>query len=204
MANHPYEIETLALIAALPKREKINLIATSYLQGLHTSLDRNLIPVYISHHYPDIRSTRLRKLSGIILEKYYHYSYLSEKEEHQKNIESIALAAKKVRDGEIVIIFPSPHRQKNHQDKWYPGVGWLLKNIGSKDDVYYVKAYISGSSNWDYLRLFPKTGIFLPKIKVHFAQPQKLSDLLKNNLDPKDLAGKLEVKYNDWVKTIIH
>lgn len=196
VANHPFEIETLALIAALPKRENINLIATSFLQNIYPALDKHLIPVYITHHYKDVRSTRFRKLSGLILEKYYQYHHLTESEEHQKNIESIALAAKKVKNGEVVIILPNPHRQKNYQDKWHPGIGWLLKNIGAKDNLYYVQAYVSGSSNWDYLRLFPGLGRFLPKIKVHFARPQKIADL--DSSDPKRLTAKLEKEYLDW------
>ena len=45
VANHPFEVETIAIISSLPLREDIFLIINAMFVGLVKKLDKNLIPV---------------------------------------------------------------------------------------------------------------------------------------------------------------
>ena len=194
-ANHPYELETMALIAALPKREDAYLIINAGVLGIIPVLDKYLIPVYIRHHYKNTAPI-YRKLSGIFIEKLQKIKTITAEEEHRKNIESIKNASLKVQNGGLVMIYPQRHGDKG---KWYPGIGHLIKGIENKN-AYYVQAYISGTSPWDYLRLMPFINRIFPTIKVFFDKPILVKNILYT--DPKILTAVLENKFKKFAEFI--
>lgn len=188
--NHPYEVETIACLAALPDREDIYLVATHFLKGLLPAIDKHLIPVYVRQ-----RKIVLRKFSAFILENFISEERITLEEKHQKNIESIKEAAERVKRGGLVMITPNPHNKK-----WQSGIGWLISNAGPMEDAYCVKVYVANSSIFDYLRLIPGLGRILPIIKIYFSRPIKLSEIWQP--DGKKLTFELEKRYNEWVKSL--
>lgn len=194
VANHPYVAETLALVASLPARKDLFLIISYVFLHICPHIDRYLIPVYVRHHRKNIRHV---PILGKLTETLNHIQKFSPEVEHQKNIESLKDASFKVRKGGMVIIFPN---SESSDGRWFHGVGHLIKGIGLEGKGYVIKAHIENTSNWDYLRLIPKLGKYLPVIKITFSKPVKIKDIY--NQDAKKITLTLEKDYNDWVNSL--
>lgn len=122
-ANHPYEAETLALIASLPSRKDAYLIINVEFYGYGEAIDKHLIPVYIQHH-PSHKKTDAYLYSLVRL--FNPITFLSADAEHNKNIKSIGLASRIVEKGGLVMIYPG---RRNAEGNWYPGIGHLLYGV---------------------------------------------------------------------------
>jgi 1-acyl-sn-glycerol-3-phosphate acyltransferase len=189
VANHPAEFDVLVLLSAIKNRKDVFLIINSHFTKLIPNLDKYLIPVYV---YNKSRESFEGKLKTGIFNFFHKTEKFSVEEEHIKNIESINLAAEKIKNGGLVIIFPDGGAKK----KWFNGIGHLIHGIKNIKNTFIVRAYITGTSNWDYLRLFPLVNKFLPKFKVSFAKPLKVDLVKKEN--PKKTTKFLEEKYRGW------
>jgi 1-acyl-sn-glycerol-3-phosphate acyltransferase len=189
VANHPAEADVVALIAALPTRKDFYLIANSSFCGMMSNFDKYLIPVYVTDNLinKDNFNLKLR-----IFKKIHSTQEFSEKEAHKKNIQSISLAAEKVREGGLVGMFPGAGKENG---EWFSGIGYLISQAKSPD-AYIVMINISGTSSLDYLRFIPKASKVFPKFKVRFALPLRMKDYL--DLSPKEIAKKLEGEYREW------
>ncbi|MDD4938506.1 MAG: 1-acyl-sn-glycerol-3-phosphate acyltransferase [Candidatus Shapirobacteria bacterium] len=194
VANHPAEADVLAILSAVKNRKDIFLIINSNLKNLIPNLDKQLIPVYIYHKITRTFEGRLKSRVLSFLNKNRSYSI---EEEHQKNIESIDLAIDKVNRGGLVIIFPDGGDGKNG---WFPGIGHLIHGVKNKDKSFITRAYIEGTSNWDYLRLLPLIGKFLPKFRVSFSKPIKMNEVEIEN--PRSTTTILENKYWQWISSL--
>jgi len=193
VANHPAEADVVAILAAIEKRKDVYLIINSNVKNVSSSLDNHLIPVYINKKIKQSWSGRLKlKIWGC----FHKIPDYSQEEEHQKNIESINLAIEKVNQGALVIIFPDGGNKKSY---WLSGVGHLINGIKLKNKSFVTRAYIEGTSHFDYLRLFPLLGKFLPKFKVSFAKPLMINQLKKSS--PKETTKYLETKYGNWINS---
>ena len=195
VANHPFEAETIALLAALPSREDTYIIINASFVNISRNLNKYLIPVYIRHHY---KEGTMRLLSGRFLDYVHESEKLLPDEEHKRNIENIRLAGDKVQKGGMVVIYPD---RRSIGEQWFPGVGHLLQNIGAKSAAYYVKAHIQGMSHADYLRLFPGIRRFLPPISVRFSPPKRLVDIMDTRDDAKTTTRNLHLDYQQWVQS---
>jgi 1-acyl-sn-glycerol-3-phosphate acyltransferase len=189
VVNHPAEADVLAILAAIKKRKDIYLIINSNLKKIIPELDKHLIPVFIYNKAMESFDGRLKtKILGI----FHKLSKYSIEEERQKNIKSINKAINKINKGGLVIIFPDGGNKKHD---WFNGIGHMVHGI-KNDKSFVIRAYVEGTSNWDYLRLLPFIGRFLPKFKVSFAKPIKVEDIKKEN--PKETTVGLENKYWKW------
>lgn len=193
VANHPNDAEVMALIASMPDREDAFLVVNQRMIGVAPNIDKFLIPVYIDHHNNQKNHS---KFLSFFLRRYNPKIPLTPQQEHQKNIESIAIAAKKVADGGLVIIFPGG---RSVDGSWFNGVGFLLEQAREMD-INIVCVNIEGTSMFDYLRIIPKTGFILPEVTITFAPPIKLKDVWDNN--PKKITQNLELRYNSWVNIL--
>lgn len=193
VANHPYDSEEVALIAALPSRRNTYLIVSSHFLGVSSGLDKHLIPVYIWHHVTDGKP---KKFFGKLLHTLHPTPIYSPEEEHRRNKQSIESATQLVKKGGVVIIFPGRRSTNGH---WFSGVGHLIRGLGKNTDAYIVKTYIQGTSDMDYLRMLPNVGKFMRPIRITFAKPTKAATIFVN--DGKKIASQLELEYNQWVKT---
>ena len=198
VGNHPFEIETYAIFASLPKRDDIYLIMSANFVGFLPHLDKHLIPVFVNHHAVREKAS---KFSGRVANFIGRTMKFPEKQARLKNKESIEHAANKINKGGLVILFPEGFRGKG--GKWFSGIGHLIKKVGHNNDAYVVKAYVHGTSDLDYLRLIPIINRFLPIVSVYYSEPQKITDILKKDSEAKIIKDKLETEYNNWIKKLV-
>jgi len=189
VANHPAEADVLAILGALKKREDVFLIINSSFRKIIPKLDKHLIPVYLD-------SKGFKNFGGKIKTKIlriFHKTEIFKKEiEREKNIKSIKNAISKINKGALVIIFPDGG---NKRDNWFNGIGRLVHGIKNKKS-FIVRAHIKGTSNFDYLRLFPFLGKLLPSFQVTFAKAVEIEKIKKEN--PRETTLFLEKEYWQW------
>lgn len=200
VANHPYEAEPLALVAALPERNGISIIGVSAYQGVGPNFSRYLIPVYLSDKVLG-DSPKMFARVGKKLErksKFFRFEQRPEAGEAARlNVQSINEATDKITDNGLVILFPEG--AKGSGQGWFSGIGHLLKKIGSNNEAFYVRAYIEGTSNLDPFRVVPGVRRLLPLLRVTFDEAQKIQNILSETENPKEIARILQTGYDDWV-----
>lgn len=195
VANHPYELEALALLATLPDRKDVHLIVNSHFYNIFSQADRYLIPAYIDHHSNNGPESWPFTLLGLLFSR---QKQLSASAAHQKNIASIADAASRLGKGSQVIIFPE---RRGKDRSWYSGIGHLIHGVKNPERVFLARVYISGSSKYDLLRVVPFLRRFFPVVKVYFSPAAKLSACLKT--DPKTTARELQHGYLRSFSTLV-
>lgn len=194
ICNHPAQADVLLLMAAVPSRSKTFLVAMHGLMSILPHANKHLIPVCITHRI-DSESQHDWKFK---LFKMIHYiPEYSKEEAHQKNVDSIARAAKKIDAGSLVAIFPAGGTLNNRD--FLPGVGHLIKNLKNPKNTKLVMAHVEGTSAWDFFRVLPFVGKLLPKFKIDF------SDVLevKNYTDGcgREISQKLQQSYDSWASS---
>jgi hypothetical protein len=193
VANHPAEADVLAILAALPKRDDLRLIMNACFVNICKKMDRHIIPVHILS-----KLASKGEMGNVkILNKISSFPMYTAKEEHQKNIENLLTASRMVYKGGMLIIFPAAG---SDDEKWLNGIGYIIKNSDKKSGVYIVKAFIEGTSKWDYLRIVPLVGRLLPKFKVTFDEAVDLSFYWSE--DPKVITSNIEADFNDWSRKV--
>lgn len=191
MGNHPFEAEPIVLIASLPPRKNVKLIINSDFMNISKELDKHLIPVYVAHHPHE----KGRDFLGLIYNTIFPVKKNSQEKAQQKNRESISKAAKYIKKGEMILIFPG---KRGVNGKWFSGIGHLLKGVGD-NKVFVVNCYIEGTSPLDRLRFIKGIGFLLPKITVTFG---KAEDFKYQRYDGKEIVHKLEEDYNGWFESL--
>lgn len=194
ISNHPSQAEVLVIMSCLPKRDDVNLVASHNFLNVIDNFDKHIIPVYIDHRMSKAKKTEEWKMN--IFKIFHHPEFFHQEESHRKNIESISLAAKKIHDGELVVIFPI---SAENNGCFFPGVGHITKDVVNPA-AKLIMAYVSGTSSKDYLRPLKIFNKFLPKIKVWLSTPISLNTFKSET--PKATAKEMEEKYYEWVKTI--
>jgi 1-acyl-sn-glycerol-3-phosphate acyltransferase len=194
VASHPQEAGIPAFLAAIESRKNMNLIIESSLMNVFPSANKYLIPVYINNRQLAQNKFHLKLKLLKLIHKTEDFTY---EDEHQKNIESINLAGKKINKGNMIVIFPDGG---STDGKWFSGVGHLIKKIKLKDKTYVVKAYINGTSAWDFLRIIPGISKIFPSFRIYFDEPIKMTEFKK--MEAKKITANLENDYNDWIKII--
>lgn len=196
VANHPYEMEILALIAAIPERDNAYIIMNADFLGICPSLDKHVIPVYIKHHHI---GNITQKLSAKMLDIFHPSEKLTPEEEHKKNIDSINVASWKVQVGALVAVFPGA---KSENGRWHAGLGHLIKNIKDISNIYIVQVYIKGTTALDYLRLVPYMSKVFPKVSVTFSEPYKLNNWINHEDSARKIVADMEEHYDKWMREI--
>ncbi len=192
ISNHPAESDVPLLLSILQEREDTYLIASHHFLKILPDVDKNIIPVYISHHHWETNDVRLK-----IFNKVHHSEIYNQEEAHAKNRESIALAGEKINAGGVVVIYPAAQEMNHH---FRNGVGFLMEQIQNPKKAKIVMTYIKGTSPWDYLRLVPFLGKIMPKIKIVLSKPFPVNEVITS--DGKATTKKLETKYNSWTKKL--
>ena len=187
ICNHPHDIETFALGAALPDREGLFFIGSHNLQGIGDNLAAHIIPVYIGKH--EKGEGKQFKLSVRVGRRFKLGPDMSEEEAHQRNEQSIITAAEKIAQGHLVVIYPEGPKGK--EGKWMDGIGYLLYHLCNTPDAQIVFAHVSGTSDKDILRLIPGASRFFPTVKVNFSTPMPARKIVGHltAIDPTDKAS---------------
>jgi 1-acyl-sn-glycerol-3-phosphate acyltransferase len=196
--NHPSEIETYAVCAALPDRHDVRMVISANFLSFTPELSNYFIPVWVDHR---AKEEHVGKLSGKIVQLFSLRPVVNPIQAHEKNIQSIKIASQYVQKGHIVCIAPEGFRGQN--GIWFSGIGHMISGVGTKYNAYYISCYIKNSSDLDWLRLIPYASILLPTIHVYFSKPIPIKEILKNNDNPKQIVKELESDYHTWVKTIL-
>ncbi len=197
ISNHPFMFGIVALIASIPQRSDSHLIINSDYLNVYPNLDKFLIPVYIRHQN---YGNWYEKILKLLFDKIFFYPSYNSDVEHQKNIKSIDDAVNKIKKGELVIIFPEKRDQKL---RWYKGVGYLIRNLGSSVKYHIIFAHLGGNSRrLDYLRLFPHIGKILSPISINFSECLTLNKVLSKNNDPEQISLELQKEYEIWAKSL--
>lgn len=195
VANHPAEADVLVLLASIYKREDAYLIANHSFLNILPSLDKNIIPVYINHRIYDKKNFDTFKLRAF--RRIHHSEKLDKQISHQKNINSISLAAKKINQGGLVMIFPMAGEENN---RFMSGVGHIAMGIKNPKKVKVVMAFIEGTSNWDYFRIVPLLGKLLPRLRITFSKPMPMNQFGDNGA--REIAKNMEVEYKRWMGSL--
>jgi len=191
--NHPYEVETFAVLAALPNRLDIRGIATANLLSLAPKLKNHIFPVWIDHH---AKKEKAGKISGKIAKFFNIRPELNPQTAHLNNIKSIKDAASFVNHDGIVTIAPAGFRGFN--GSWFSGIGHLISQISNRD-AYYIACYVKNTSDiWDWFRLLSPLGKLLPEIQVYFSKPITIQSIRSKYKYPKTIASELESEYKIW------
>ena len=191
ICNHPSQADVLLLLAGLPHRSDIFLVIMHRLLSILPSIDKHLIPVYISHRINDFSKTDWK---FNILTKIHFSPEYSKEVAHQKNVENIALAAKRIDQGHLLCLFPAGGSE-NGRD-FLPGVGHLIKSLKYPESTKIVMAHVSGTSAWDYLRIIPFVNKFLPKFRINFSEVQETTNFLYP--EARQIANQLQNHYEKW------
>ena len=189
VANHPAQADVLAILAALPYRHDLKMVSIAYLLKICKKFDKHLIPVYIFNRL--VSNGERGNLE--ILKKISNLPQYTYEEERRKNVESIKVAGRTLKKGGLVVIFPAGGSKNN---KWLNGIGYMIKNSEKKTGVCVVKAFIEGTSRWDYFRIIPFIGRLMPKFKVTFSEARDVSVYLSEN--PKTTTTNIEADFNSW------
>ncbi len=197
VSNHPHASDVVLLVAALPERKDINMIASFEFLSIGPSFASHLIPVYLKEKV----HKSSKKLSSRLCRHLNLVKIFPDEECQEKNKRSLKKAVKKIEQNSLVIIFPEG--EKEGQKLWLPGVVKLLKQLlKNKKEVFYVQAYVKGTSFFDPFRRLIKIGWLFPKIKVSFSSPQPIRKILEKDKDCDEMAQNLREKYWAWVKTL--
>ena len=185
--NHPYNTEPLLLTLALPPRQDIFLIIHDAYLTVGPNFNRHLIPIYPKQSIID----QSKKLTIIIGRNIHFGRVYSNQDAHQKNIDSIKLAAEKINQGGIVIHCPEGVLGKN----WFPGIGHLISQLNPQTKAHYLSTNIQGTSYFDLFHHVPGMNYLLPKLKLTFPPPQPISQILKQTTNPKQITRLLQQQY---------
>lgn len=191
ICNHPFQADVLLLLAALPQRSDTYLVIMHHLLSVLPSIDKHLIPVYISHRV-NSHSKSDWKLN--LLKKIHFSPDYSKETAHQKNVQNIVLATQKIDQGHLLCLFPAGGTE-NRRD-FLPGVGHIINNLQKPKRTKLVMAHVSGTSAWDFFRLIPLINRFLPRFKINFSKVFTASEF--SLADPKNTAKNLQGFYDRW------
>lgn len=191
ISNHPSQADVLLLLASAPSSQPFFLVAINSIKSILPAMNKNLIPVYISHR---LNSRKKYDWKYHLLKKIHFTPEYSQKVAHQKNIQSIKKATTKIDQGSIVGIFPAGGAENGHD--FSPGVGHIIKNLKYPQKTSIIMAYISGTSTWDFFRIIPFIRKFFPKFRIRFSPPVKASNFSSEN--GRQIAQQLQAYYYNW------
>lgn len=198
ISNHPFSLEPLILCAASPSRKDFFMTGNTFFKGICKNLDEHLVPLFIRHKFFDRQQRVLSKVMNFL----HPYEVFDAFQEARLNIESLRLAARKIGEGGLVVIFPGASAIPGNE-QWQSGVGLILRQLRLRreNDVSLIMAYIKGTSTRDYLRLIPWMQSFFPPFCVTFSEPRNIADI---ELTDKSslIARDLEIQYKNWVLSL--
>ncbi len=192
ICNHPAHSDVPILLSTLEPRKDLYLVASHHFINILPNADKQIIPVYVSHKEMIKNNWKFRLINKLNPVKIY-----DQETAHQKNIDSISQATKKINSGGLVVIFPAAHSTNN---QFMTGVGYLIKKLQKPQNIKIVMAHTQGTSGWDYFRLIPFVNKFMPPITISFTNGGKVSEYI--NDDPKKTTQNLQQKYYRWVEII--
>lgn len=191
VSNHPF-VDVFSVIAALPKREDVRLIATIELMNFAPNLNKYLLCVDTRHRK---KSQKIGRIFHAIIGILNPVPYNSYEEAHKRNIDVVKSASTYINNGGLVVLFPSSN---SPDGSWHKGVGYLLHDT-NKDKTQIVNVKVTGSLLSEKFRTLPFLSFLIPKAEVIFSEPVSLKEVYEH--DPRLIARNAENRYILWEKT---
>ncbi len=192
IANHPYRLDTVFLLGALPpERKDIRVLARSFLGGVGKHFRSHIIPVfYRKKSMSSSSSPTVRFHLARVIEPTFEDTVTK-----NLNERSLARSVDTLEQGGILGILPGG----NHlQGGWQAGVGKIVQGLARPEDIPVIFAHIKGSTPFDpFSRLFPGWRNRLPQVNVRFSHPV-LASQFRLNQDPLTTTGLMENWYKKW------
>lgn len=170
ICNHPYELDIFPIVAALPARNDVYLVASANFLGLGPNIDKHIIPVFIRH--TELKSTKWSVWIGSHLS---FKSPLPRSQTHTRNIQAIKTAANRIKRGAVVVF--SPEGPMGIKGGWGRGLGSLVSQLKTTKNLYLVMSRAIGATTFDHFRFIPMVKRIFPPLKVQFFNPVRLDDL---------------------------
>lgn len=186
ICNHPYELDIFPLIAALPPRKDVFLVASANFLGLGSNIDGHIIPVYIRH--TELRSTKWSVWIGSHLSL---KARLPRAESRARNSRALKTAVNKVQSGHVVVF--SPEGPRGMKGGWGKGLGLVVDELKNSNG-YLVMAHVSGVTTLDHFRFIPGLKLAYPRLEVKFFRPVRLARFRPAGA-PGELTSKLREEY---------
>lgn len=193
ISNHLSFFDSITIGSILPYRKSSFFIANSFYLGLGKNIDRHILPIHMSHYWTKTNDFFNNWLMKIV------YLFSRQKQNsfdinHALNRKTIDKAVSMLFKNALVLLLPEDLKQK----RWFKGIGHLIKKsntLTNKRTVYIVFIKIEGISNWDFLRILPFVGKWLPKITITIMHHSPISQLKKYKKS-NTITRLLEKKYN--------
>jgi 1-acyl-sn-glycerol-3-phosphate acyltransferase len=201
--NHPTML-TPFLIGAAAGRRDLRFFMMSYVGHLIPGLKQYMLPLEItSDGWREWRRGGNRRVVAHwltqILEKGRERA-----DAKPTNRQALGRGARHVASGGCVVIFPSGGGRKDKA--WYPGIGHLASQLAcdpGASDVFLVPMREEGSSNdhvYAGLRSIggrARDDVRPSRIRVRFAEPRRLADLVDPADNARAIASQLQKHYEE-------
>ncbi len=197
IANHETITEALAIPAVLPPRKDTFMVMSQSFLSLFPHLDQHTLPIYL------VNRMRNDKIIKRILIKALTYGGIDYEDAHRRNIDTINVAAQRISEGELGIIFPAPPVVSKNGE-WKSGLGYLINGLTNASDVHIIEAYVEGTTHRDILRSVPRMRSKFPGITVTFRDPINTQAVKDAHPDAsaRQLVENMEVDYRAWVASL--
>lgn len=197
--NHP-TLLTPFLVGAAIERD-LRFFMLSYVGNLIPSLRAHMLPLEVSSPsgWREWRSGGHRRVVAHWLTRVLDKDCRAV-DAKPANRKSLGRGAQHVHGGGCVVIFPSGGGRKDRA--WYPGIGQLARQLArdtSAPDVYLVPMREEQSSNGLVYKALRRIGGAsespLRPLRVRFAEPRRLLDLVDPSLGRMEVARRLQLDY---------
>ena len=196
ITNHPAEFDALVLLGSLPNRKDTFMIINNVFDSLLPAFEPHSIHIHVNYRrlQGDVRKTFRSK----VLDRIHHFPSLSQEESRIKNRETIEIAANRINEGGVILLAPG---YGNHDREFKIGLGYILNSLNLENNPKIVMTHISGTSKYDYLRVFPFVGYLMRRFRIVYSEPVDARQFTSG--DPKGDTKNLQDYYFKWVNSFI-
>jgi 1-acyl-sn-glycerol-3-phosphate acyltransferase len=188
-ANHPTGLDPFILSSVLG-RDDVYFLSDVYHAKKGEGVQEHMIPVYYSN-WRDLWKRSGLAFGGFILMRLTS-GFLSADEVRARNRQAIEIAVQKLREGHVVLIFPSGG--DNEQFPWKKGIGEIILQMKEVRFILY-ECQISHVITFHLLRHFLTGRIFLKRQPIEISGKLKSVTFLDSIQDPVSITAFLQADF---------
>jgi hypothetical protein len=199
VATHPHLLnDTFGIVGAIPKdRHDVSVTSHAMHMGLGKNITSHIIPIYgVDQQVTNNMRERLRR--SLLASK---TQQLPQLDSARKNLESIGIAASRLDEGGIVVIFPEGSGEEGAE--WLSGIGEIVKKI-ENPETKVVYATTDGNEWRNRARVYSSKARRLlgsTDLHVRFSQPHPISEF-KDIESRKEVTQILRAQYDEFNQRI--
>ena len=194
IATHPDLLSgVLGVTGSLPEaRKDVFVTSDVLLSGVERNIEEHLIPIHGVAH------GRLMQMAG---DKYTtHHEKLSPMQMGKANVESLKIAAEKIKEGGIVVIFPDAD-DRQHNGEWSNGVADIIARTADVPDAKVIFATTKGNKWRNHARVASSKarGMLGPsEIRVRYSSPNAMAAFQFEDGSRKSVTEFLKKQYDQF------